>query len=156
MMHFESFIDTRQCCVFTTDDCPDPGPVKNGNRSPAAGPFHHGDKINFTCDAGYKLDDAEYEYELGWSSVLRCDYGHFNQTIPKCVLVPSGKISFIACTLNLHLLETHIFRTVHLSHNCTNAFLQAHCCNCSANTLCYSFCVSCFFFFVTCVLCWVL
>ncbi len=53
--------------------CPDPS-VENGQKGSTKGPFCDGDKVVFTCDAGYELEG---------DSTVKCTNGQFNSQRPR-------------------------------------------------------------------------
>ncbi len=67
-----------------TGDCPDPGPMNNGFRSPAAGPYPNGQEFQHTCNPGYELEG---------DSTIQCVDGLFNKPVPKCVQFNAGRFS---------------------------------------------------------------
>ena len=73
-----------------TGNCPEPGSVDNGSRSPTNGPYHHGDEVVITCDPAYGLKCD--------SAIVCTSTGQFNKPMPTCVDVNSGWVtSLSAC-----------------------------------------------------------
>ncbi len=63
-------------------ECEDPGILLHGIKDPASGPFLFGDKVTYTCDAGYWLDGDQINH-CGAN-------GTFSPAKPKCF--PQGEV----------------------------------------------------------------